>query len=207
MKTLQHYVPPSAQALRGLQDALGYSNAQMAQLAGLDDATSWAAFTAHPSEHRLGPQRAFYLAARLALNEAQWRAVLARMRTIGARFDDHDDAPPPPLSGAHRTSRPPPRTAVRETKLGMALVSRAGAFHEMEQLREFAHFADDYGVSQFVDSACYDSATDTCRFTLKQAEQMTPVQKDRIFDAAAKTIARFEFEGRIYHGGLPTEPD
>jgi len=207
MKTLQHYVPPSPQALRGLQDALGYSNAQMAQLAGLDDASAWTAFTAPASGHHLGPQRAFYLAARLALDMPQWRAVLARMRTIGARFDDHDDAPPPPLSGAYRAGRPASRGAAQETKLGMVLVSRAGAFHEMEQLREFAHFANDYGVSQFIDRACYDSACDTCRFTLKQAEHLTPVLKDRIFDAAAKTIAQFEFEGRIYHGGLPTEPD
>src|SRR3546814_28774 len=98
MKTLQHYVPPSPQALRGLQDALGYSNAQMAQLAGLDDEAAWQTFTATPAVHRLGRQRVFYMAARLALEPAQWRAVLARMRTIGARFDDHDDAPPPPLS-------------------------------------------------------------------------------------------------------------
>jgi len=89
----------------------------------------------------------------------------------------------------------------------MTLVSATGAFHEMEQLREFAHFADDYGVSQFVDSAGYDGKTDTCRFTLKDIEHLAPAQKDRIFDAAAKTITQFEFEGRIYHGGLPTEPD
>ncbi|MBV7482446.1 hypothetical protein [Bordetella sp. BOR01] len=207
MKTLQHYVPPSPQALRSLQDALGYSNAQMAQLAGLDDAADWSAFTAQPTPHRLGRQRLFYLAARLALEPAQWRMVLARMRTIGARFNDHDDAPPPPLSGAGRPRPLAGHAAMRETKLGMTLVSLGGAFHEMEQLREFAHFADDYGVSQFVASASYDSGADTCRFTLKDTQHLTPVQKDRIFEAAAKTIAQFEFEGRIYHGGLPTEPD
>src|SRR5690606_20551986 len=101
MKTLQHYVQPSPLALRGLQDALGYSNTQMAQLAGLDDAAAWQAFTAPSTVHRLGKQRVFYMAARLALEPAQWRAVLARMRTIGARFDDHDDALPPPLTGAY----------------------------------------------------------------------------------------------------------
>ncbi|MCD0502411.1 hypothetical protein [Bordetella petrii] len=205
MKTLQHYVPPTPQALRNLQDSLGYSNAQMARLAGLDDAAGWAAFTLSPATHALGQQRLFFLAARLALEPAQWRIVLARMRTIGARFDDHDDAPPPPLSGARRTGGA--QGPAQESKLGMTLVSQSGAFHELEQLREFAHFADDYGVSQFIASACYHSKTDTCRFTLTHASQMTPVQKDRIFDAAAKTIAQFEFEGRIYHGGLPTEPD
>lgn len=206
MKTLQHYVPPSPLALRGLQDALGYSNTQMAQLAGLDDEAAWQAFTAPSTVHRLGKQRVFYMAARLALEPAQWRAVLARMRTIGARFDDHDDALPPPLTGAY-ARRGAGRAVTREAKLGMTLVSASGAFHEMEQLREFAHFADDYGVSQFVDSACYDGRTDTCRFTLKDTEHLAPAQKDRIFDAAAKTIAQFEFDGRIYHGGLPTEPD
>jgi len=78
MKTLQHYVPPSPQALRGLQDALGYSNMQMAQLAGLDDQADWQAFIATPAVHRLGKQRVFYMAARLALEPPPNGALCSR---------------------------------------------------------------------------------------------------------------------------------
>jgi len=91
--------------------------------------------------------------------------------------------------------------------VAMLLVSRNGSFHEMEQLREFAHFAHEADVSRFVHSAFYDSDIDLCRFSFADHDGLDDASRDRIFDAAQKTITRFEFDGRIYHGGIPPESD
>ena len=71
MKTIQNYVPPDAQSMQRLQERLGYGNARMAELAGLDEAVPWASFVGGPEPRSLGRQRLFYVAARLALDEAE----------------------------------------------------------------------------------------------------------------------------------------
>ena len=55
--------------------------------------------------------------------------------------------------------------------------------------------------------AYYDSGIDLCRFTLVDGPEANEAARDRIFDAARKTITRFEFGGRIYQGGIPPESD
>jgi hypothetical protein len=200
MKTIQNYVPPSAQSLQRLQDRLGYSDGKMAELAGLDASTPWPSYVGGVEPRTLGRQRLFYMMARLTLQESEWQRVLAAMREAGAHFDCQDphagDAPPPPEPMADE-----------ERKFGMLLVSRNGSFHEMEQLREFAHFAHEADVSRFVHSAFYDSDIDLCRFSFADHDGLDDASRDRIFDAAQKTITRFEFDGRIYHGGIPPESD
>ncbi len=200
MKTIQNYLPPDAASLQRLQDRLGYSDAQMTELAGLDDATPWSSYVGGPQPRTLGRQRLIAMAARLALDDAAWQRVLAAMRDAGARFDygapAAAPAPPAPTPGP-----------AEESKFGMRLVSDHGAFHEMEQLREFAHFVHEFGVSELVRAARYDSGADLCRFTLDNAQAQDPARRDRVFDAAFKTITRFEFDGRIYQGGIPPESD
>ncbi len=200
MKTIQNYVPPDAQSMQRLQERLGYGDARMAELAGLDEAVPWASFVGGPEPRSLGRQRLFYVAARLALDEAEWQRVLAAMRDLGARFD-YQDPPPPQAASA------PEPMADEERKFGMLLVSRNGSFHEMEQLREFAHFAHEADVSRYVHTAFYDSDIDLCRFSFADRDGLDDVSRDRIFDAARKTITRFEFDGRIYQGGIPPESD
>ncbi|WMD23431.1 hypothetical protein RAS12_13985 [Achromobacter seleniivolatilans] len=200
MKTIQHYAPPDAQSLQRLQDKLGYSDARMAELAGLDAATPWPSFVGGPEPRALGRQRLFYMVARLTLDEQEWQKVLAAMHDAGARFDYED-----PLTGGAPPS--PELVADEEHKFGMLLVSRNGAFHEMEQLREFAHFAHEANVSRFVHTVFYDSDIDLCRFSFADHDGLDASSRDRIFDAAQKTITRFEFDGRIYHGGIPPESD
>lgn len=200
MKTIQDYAPPDAQSLQRLQDKLGFSDARMAELAGLDAATPWPSYVGGPEPRGLGRQRLFYMMARLTLDERQWQKVLEAMREAGARFNYEDplaDAAPPV----------PEPVADEERKFGMLLVSRNGAFHEMEQLREFAHFAHEADVSRFVNSVFYDSDIDLCRFRFADHDGLDDASRDRIFDAAHKTITRFEFDGRIYHGGIPPESD
>ncbi|MFJ0921911.1 hypothetical protein WLW86_14730 [Bordetella bronchiseptica] len=200
MKTIRNYAPPSPAALRRLQETLHYSTAQMNQLAGLDDQTPWPRYIDGAEPHALGRQRLLYMAARLALPEAQWRLVLERMRNIGARFD-YDDGEPLPAPGA---VAPEP---VTEVKFGITLSSLSGAFHEMEQLREFAHFAHEAGVDTLVARAWFGRDDDICRFEPRHATPAVDGQQDRLFEAAARAIGHFEFGGRIYQGGLPTEPD
>ena len=200
MKTIQNYAPPDAQSLQRLQDRLGYSDARMAELAGLDAATPWPSYVGGPEPRALGRQRLFYMLARLTLDESQWQAVLAAMREAGAHFV-YDE----PLAGSIPPAPEP--MADEDRKFGMLLVSRNGAFHEMEQLREFAHFAHEANVSRYVNSAFYDSDIDLCRFQFADHDGLDDASRDRIFDAAHKTITRFEFDGRIYHGGIPPESD
>ncbi len=200
MKTIQNYAPPDAQSLQRLQDKLGFSDARMAELAGLDAATPWPSYVGGPEPRTLGRQRLFYMMARLTLDERQWQAVLDAMHDAGARFDYED---------ALSVSAPAAQELVadEERKFGMLLVSRNGAFHEMEQLREFAHFAHEADVSRFVNSVFYDSDIDLCRFRFADHDGLDGASRDRIFEAAHKTITRFEFDGRIYHGGIPPESD
>ena len=200
MKTIQNYAPPDAQSLQRLQDKLGFSDARMAELAGLDAATPWPSYVGGPEPRTLGRQRLFYMMARLTLEEPEWQRVLAAMREAGAQFDCQE----PQANGA---APPPEPMADEERKFGMLLVSRNGSFHEMEQLREFAHFAHEADVSRFVHSAFYDSDIDLCRFSFADHDGLDDASRDRIFDAAHRTITRFEFDGRIYHGGIPPESD
>lgn len=202
MKTIHDYVPPDAASLRRLQERLGYSDAQMAELAGLDAAVPWSSYVGGPRPRALGQQRLLGIAARLTLDESAWQGVLAAMRDAGAHFDyGSADAP----SAAPPVAAPP--AAQEEHKFGMRLVSEHGAFHEMEQLREFAHHVQEFGVSDLVRKARYDSAADLCRFTLAPAREPDAARRDRVFDAASRTITRFAFDGRVYQGGVPPESD
>lgn len=200
MKTMQNYAPPDVQSLQRLQHRLGYSDAQMEELAGLDAASPWSSYVGGPEPRSLGRQRLFYMMARLALDERDWQRVLAAMREVGAQFDYGV----PPAGEAPAAPEP---MADEERKFGMLLVSRNGSFHEMEQLREFAHFAHESGVSRFLHTAFYDSDIDLCRFSFADDKDLDDASRDRIFDAAHKTITRFEFDGRIYRGGIPPESD
>ena len=67
MKTIHDYVPPDAASLRRLQERLGYSDAQMAELAGLDAAVPWSSYVGGPRPRALGQQRLLGIAARLTL--------------------------------------------------------------------------------------------------------------------------------------------
>ena len=101
--------------------------------------------------------------------------VLAAMREAGARFDYDDPAP----ASAPASGDPAPPEAAEEHKFGMLLVSGGGAFHEMEQLREFAHFVHEAGVSGLVRRAYYDSGIDLCRFTLADDPTTGEAARDR----------------------------
>ena len=175
----------------------------MAELAGLDAAVPWRSYIGAPSRAPWVASGCSIMMARQVLDEAQWRRVLAAMREAGARFDYDDPAP----ASAPASGDPAPPEAAEEHKFGMLLVSGGGAFHEMEQLREFAHFVYEAGVSGLVRRAYYDSGIDLCRFTLVDGPEANEAARDRIFDAARKTITRFEFGGRIYQGGIPPESD
>lgn len=86
MKTILDYSPPSIDALATLKGELGYTGAQMADLAGLAASSQWRKYTGGAKPRELGAHILFFMAARLELSDAQIERVLARMRQIGAEF-------------------------------------------------------------------------------------------------------------------------
>lgn len=84
MKIIEQYSPPSADALARLKIDLGYTSQQMAELAGLAQGGQWRKYTGGTAPRTLGVHMHFYLAALLALSEAELERVLDTMRAQGA---------------------------------------------------------------------------------------------------------------------------
>lgn len=84
MKTIDHYVPPTAVALARLKDDLGCTSQTMAELAGLAQGQQWRKYTGGSEPRSLGMQMHFYMAALLTLSEKDVARVLDTMRAQGA---------------------------------------------------------------------------------------------------------------------------
>ena len=174
----------------------------MAELAGLDAAVPWRSYIGGPEPRALGRQRLFYMMARQVLDEAQWRRVLAAMREAGARFDTTIPRPPAPRHPAiPRRPRPP-----RSTSSACCWSAAAAPSMKWSSCAS-SRTSSTRPASAAVRRAYYDSDIDLCRFTLADDPTTGEAARDRIFDAARKTITRFEFGGRIYQGGIPPESD
>jgi hypothetical protein len=86
MKTFQNYVAPSTADLAALKDQLGYTGAQMADLASVAGSNQWRKYTGGAAPREINPHMLFFIAARLELSDADLARILARMREIGADF-------------------------------------------------------------------------------------------------------------------------
>ncbi|EAN1794649.1 helix-turn-helix transcriptional regulator [Salmonella enterica] len=87
MRLINHYSPPTAENLQSLKDSLGYSGAQMADLAGVSSNSQWRKYTGKTSQRDMSLHILFYIAAQLALTEDELLRVMKKMQDIGATTD------------------------------------------------------------------------------------------------------------------------
>lgn len=87
MRLINHYSPPTAENLQALKDSLGYSGAQMAELAGVSSNSQWRKYTGKTSQRDMSLHILFYIAAQLALTEDELLRVMKKMQDIGATTD------------------------------------------------------------------------------------------------------------------------
>ncbi|NUU67037.1 helix-turn-helix transcriptional regulator [Enterobacteriaceae bacterium BIT-l23] len=84
MRLINDYTPPSPDDLNRLKEVLGYTGAQMADLAGVASNSQWRKYTGGESPRAMSPHILFYIAAQLALTPDELERVLSKMRNIGA---------------------------------------------------------------------------------------------------------------------------
>lgn len=84
MRLINDYTPPTPDDLNRLKEALGYTGAQMADLAGVASNSQWRKYTGGESPRAMSPHILFYTAAQLALTPDELERVLSKMKDIGA---------------------------------------------------------------------------------------------------------------------------
>lgn len=88
------YTPPTPDDLQRLKRELGYTGEQMAELASLAGGQQWRKYTGGAAPRDLSLHILFLMAARLALSPGELRAVVNRMRGMGAQVEPDDFALP-----------------------------------------------------------------------------------------------------------------
>lgn len=78
------YTPPSPEDLQALKRRLGLTGEQMAELLGVAGGQQWRKYTGGHSPRAMSMHALFFMAARLALDDAQLARVQQAMQDIGA---------------------------------------------------------------------------------------------------------------------------
>ena len=81
------YTPPDTQDLAALKAELGYSGEQMAELASVAGGQQWRKYTGGADPRAVSMHILFFMAARLALSEAELAKVRDKMQAIGAQVE------------------------------------------------------------------------------------------------------------------------
>jgi hypothetical protein len=87
MKAITHYAPPAPHELEALKDSLHQTGRGMATLAALAGDNQWRKYTGGKQPRAVSVQMAFFIAARLELDDAQLEKVYARMSEIGCDLE------------------------------------------------------------------------------------------------------------------------
>ncbi|EBK6266594.1 XRE family transcriptional regulator, partial [Salmonella enterica] len=69
MRLIKDYTPPTPEDLNQLKETLGYTGAQMANLAGVASNSQWRKYTGGESPRAMSPHILFFMAAQLTLSE------------------------------------------------------------------------------------------------------------------------------------------
>jgi len=82
------YTPPSADDLQRLKTQLGFSGAQMAELASVASGAQWRKYTNGNAPRNINLHMLFFIAARLELSQEALNAVCKRMQLLGAQLNN-----------------------------------------------------------------------------------------------------------------------
>ncbi|EDN1779262.1 XRE family transcriptional regulator, partial [Salmonella enterica subsp. enterica serovar Newport] len=84
MRLIKGYTPPTPEDLNQLKETLGYTGAQMADLAGVASNSQWRKYTGGESPRAMSPHILFFMAAQLTLSEDDINKIIDKMIEIGA---------------------------------------------------------------------------------------------------------------------------
>ncbi|MEN4243901.1 XRE family transcriptional regulator [Serratia marcescens] len=87
MKFIKDYQAPNAHDLVTLKNQLGYTGAQMADLAGVAGDSQWRKYTRRENPRTINPHILFFMAAQLVLNNTEIQKVIEKMDAIGAKIN------------------------------------------------------------------------------------------------------------------------
>ncbi|ECH5079104.1 helix-turn-helix transcriptional regulator, partial [Salmonella enterica] len=88
MRLIKDYTPPTPEDLNQLKETLGYTGAQMADLAGVASNSQWRKYTGGESPRAMSPHILFFMAAQLTLSEDDINKIIDKMIEIGAELKD-----------------------------------------------------------------------------------------------------------------------
>ncbi|WP_129991820.1 XRE family transcriptional regulator [Rahnella sp. CFA14(1/10)] len=86
MRLINEYTPPTPEELEKLKTDLGYTGAQMADLAGVASNSQWRKYTGGAEPRAMSPHILFFMAAQLTLTDAETQRVIDKMKDIGANI-------------------------------------------------------------------------------------------------------------------------
>ncbi|EAX2784593.1 helix-turn-helix transcriptional regulator, partial [Salmonella enterica] len=84
MRLIKDYTPPTPEDLNQLKETLGYTGAQMANLAGVASNSQWRKYTGGESPRAMSPHILFFMAAQLILSEDDINKIIDKMIEVGA---------------------------------------------------------------------------------------------------------------------------
>lgn len=84
MRLINEYTPPAPEDLERLKSELGYTGNQMADISGVASNSQWRKYTGGAEPRAMSPHILFFMAAQLALDEAELKRVVTKMIEIGA---------------------------------------------------------------------------------------------------------------------------
>ncbi|EBK5907831.1 XRE family transcriptional regulator, partial [Salmonella enterica] len=79
MRLIKDYTPPTPEDLNQLKETLGYTGAQMANLAGVASNSQWRKYTGGESPRAMSPHILFFMAAQLTLSEDDINKIIDKM--------------------------------------------------------------------------------------------------------------------------------
>ncbi|EBG1054074.1 helix-turn-helix domain-containing protein [Salmonella enterica] len=88
MRLIKDYTPPTPEDLNQLKETLGYTGAQMANLAGVASNSQWRKYTSGESPRAMSPHILFFMAAQLILSEDDINKIIDKMIEVGAELKD-----------------------------------------------------------------------------------------------------------------------
>ncbi|HEJ7999070.1 TPA: XRE family transcriptional regulator [Serratia liquefaciens] len=84
MRLINEYTPPTPADLGKLKTELGFTGAQMADLAGVASNSQWRKYTSGAEPRAMSPHILFFMASQLILSADDLNTILVKMNEIGA---------------------------------------------------------------------------------------------------------------------------